>query len=510
MITPRTTRLVRVADLQAFRRALATWRATARRSPRATASSSCRRAPRPRSCAAASRIASLCRTRRTPWSCPTSLPTSELVTALAQRLDRRPRSCRTPNARRCSGSPAAPRAPPAPSRRSGCGPASSPRCCASTTRCDATRRSVDTFERLALGMLEPGAADDRGAERLVRQTRFLVAAFREFEARSGRRRRRRARRARRLLQSAAPRARTVTSSSRSATARSIRYGPGPGGLGSAGARAGPRAARRRGDRPRTWPARSTRRCTSCCPGSTRCALDQRRRRPDARAAGAAERRARASSARPRGGGGRLRAAGQGGPCAPGRWPASARAALVVHQPLPYVYVTREVLARGRRAVPDVRRAAAGGRAVARPRSTWCCRPSAPTSRAGPPSRSCASPHLRSAPVGGASPRDVDGLDRALAEQAISVIRPRCARLVERVGAAKPSSAAAMARAARAGRVLARLRRASWRRCRSRVRMAAHLRHAARVSDRARARRRGPDDPACARGSCGPAARSLAR
>ena len=42
-------------------------------------------------------------------------------------------------------------------------------------------KPLDTFERLALGMLEPGAADDRGAERLVRQTRFLVAAFRTFE-----------------------------------------------------------------------------------------------------------------------------------------------------------------------------------------------------------------------------------------------------------------------------------------------------------------------------------------
>ena len=49
---------------------------------------------------------------------------------------------------------------------------------------DALRRnlkSVDTFERLALGALEPGAAEDRGAERLVRQTRFLVSAFRHFE-----------------------------------------------------------------------------------------------------------------------------------------------------------------------------------------------------------------------------------------------------------------------------------------------------------------------------------------
>ena len=49
---------------------------------------------------------------------------------------------------------------------------------------DALRRNqkdIDTFERLALGALEPGAAIDRGAERLVRQTRFLVAAFRHFE-----------------------------------------------------------------------------------------------------------------------------------------------------------------------------------------------------------------------------------------------------------------------------------------------------------------------------------------
>lgn len=42
-------------------------------------------------------------------------------------------------------------------------------------------KQVDTFERLALGMLEPGAVEDRGAERLVQQTRFLAAAFRAFE-----------------------------------------------------------------------------------------------------------------------------------------------------------------------------------------------------------------------------------------------------------------------------------------------------------------------------------------
>jgi RecB family exonuclease len=45
------------------------------------------------------------------------------------------------------------------------------------------QKDVDTFERLALGMLEPGAADDRGARQLVEQTRFLAAVFREFERR---------------------------------------------------------------------------------------------------------------------------------------------------------------------------------------------------------------------------------------------------------------------------------------------------------------------------------------
>ena len=45
------------------------------------------------------------------------------------------------------------------------------------------RNSVDDFERRALYLLEPGAATDRGAERLVGQTRFLAAAFREFERR---------------------------------------------------------------------------------------------------------------------------------------------------------------------------------------------------------------------------------------------------------------------------------------------------------------------------------------
>jgi RecB family exonuclease len=45
------------------------------------------------------------------------------------------------------------------------------------------QKSVNDFERLALGRLNEGAEHDRGAERLVRQTRFLATVFREFERR---------------------------------------------------------------------------------------------------------------------------------------------------------------------------------------------------------------------------------------------------------------------------------------------------------------------------------------
>lgn len=43
-------------------------------------------------------------------------------------------------------------------------------------------RTVEAYERLMVGELEPGAAYDRGAERLLRQTRFLTATFRRYEA----------------------------------------------------------------------------------------------------------------------------------------------------------------------------------------------------------------------------------------------------------------------------------------------------------------------------------------
>jgi RecB family exonuclease len=47
-------------------------------------------------------------------------------------------------------------------------------------------RNVDAFERLLLDELEPRAPFDRGAERVLRQTHFLVAAFRSYERRVAR------------------------------------------------------------------------------------------------------------------------------------------------------------------------------------------------------------------------------------------------------------------------------------------------------------------------------------
>jgi hypothetical protein len=44
-------------------------------------------------------------------------------------------------------------------------------------------RQVDDFERLVGGALESGAEIDRGARRLLQQTRFLVSAFRAYETR---------------------------------------------------------------------------------------------------------------------------------------------------------------------------------------------------------------------------------------------------------------------------------------------------------------------------------------
>lgn len=46
-------------------------------------------------------------------------------------------------------------------------------------------RSVDTFERVLVEELDPNAEFDRGARRMLRQTRFLAAMFRAYERRVG-------------------------------------------------------------------------------------------------------------------------------------------------------------------------------------------------------------------------------------------------------------------------------------------------------------------------------------
>ncbi len=46
--------------------------------------------------------------------------------------------------------------------------------------------TVDSFERLVMADLEPSAGLDRGARRLLRQTRFLAATFRAFQQRAAR------------------------------------------------------------------------------------------------------------------------------------------------------------------------------------------------------------------------------------------------------------------------------------------------------------------------------------
>jgi hypothetical protein len=123
------------------------------------------------------------------------------------------------------------------------------------------QKDVDTFERLALGLLEPGAADDRGAERLVRQTRFLSAAFRELESRQAAAGADEHLLRARLVQVAAPRPwRHVVVAG--ATGRAIPTVSGrPTGTCWRGCPAS--ASRRRGhDHARRRPAGS---CTICCP-----------------------------------------------------------------------------------------------------------------------------------------------------------------------------------------------------------------------------------------------------
>lgn len=180
MITPRTTRLLRAADLRSFRDAVAAL--------------ACAGGPldaRDRLVIVPTRAAAahLVRTieNRLPEGGAAVLPVfatpGELVFRTCERL-RLPGRILTPLEREAllgvAARTAADEMPPPFSLRPGL--------VAEMLRFyDELRRrqqEIGAFERLTLGLLEPGAADDRGAERLVRQTRFLAAAFREFERRA--------------------------------------------------------------------------------------------------------------------------------------------------------------------------------------------------------------------------------------------------------------------------------------------------------------------------------------
>lgn len=182
MITPRTTRLVRVPDLQAFRRAMVGL---------ATDGSPLDARDRlvivPTRAAAAQLVRTIESTAlhdaRTAVVLPDFATADELVFRLGERLDARQTVLRDTEREAlamvaCRAARDAGYEPPFRLR---------PGLVAEALRFyDALGRfqkDVDTFERLALALLEPGAADDRGAERLVRQTRFLAAAFRQLETR---------------------------------------------------------------------------------------------------------------------------------------------------------------------------------------------------------------------------------------------------------------------------------------------------------------------------------------
>jgi RecB family exonuclease len=182
VITPRTTRLVRVPDLQAFRRAMVGLATDA--SPLDARD---RLVVVPTRAAAAQLVRTIESTAlddaRPAVVLPDFATADELVVRLAERLDARQAILRDTEREAlamvaCRAARDAGHEPPFRLR---------PGLVAEALRFyDALGRyqkDVETFERLALGLLESGAADDRGAERLVRQTRFLAAAFRELETR---------------------------------------------------------------------------------------------------------------------------------------------------------------------------------------------------------------------------------------------------------------------------------------------------------------------------------------
>jgi RecB family exonuclease len=180
VISARSTRLIRVADLRAFRDAVA-----------ALACDGDPLAARDRLVIVPTRAAAAQLTRtieeRNPGDAaavllPDLITRGESYERLAARLAPRPRVL-NPFEREalvgaaCRAAAAAGREPPFRLR-----PGLVAEILAFYDDLRRNEQDVDTFERKALEALEPGADVDRGAERLVRQTRFLVDAFRHFES----------------------------------------------------------------------------------------------------------------------------------------------------------------------------------------------------------------------------------------------------------------------------------------------------------------------------------------
>ena len=455
VITPRTTRLVRVADLSAFRAALAS---LACEGPALDARDRLVVVP---TRAAAAQLAAASRTAGSPAGrtlvLPDFVPVGELVTALAGAARATPPVLLGGRTRGAAG--VACRA--ARGRRARAAVPAAPGLVAEILRFyDTLRRNqkdVDTFERLALGMLEPGAAvrprrraagpaDALPRRRVSRRSRNALPRARRRRAR---------RRAERLLATAA--AASVAPRRRGGGRSRLRSArAGAGRLGSAVARPGlerldvvvtDTRARRRVSR--AHPPAAAR-------ASRRCAFDGEPRSAPALLVPARRRVVHVARDREEEVAGfarRVKAAVRSGRAA-----ALDRTALVVHQPLPYVYLAREVLRSAGMpcqmfdALPLAAEPyAAALDLVLRVVSTNFAR--------GPAVALLRSPHFGSRRR---RSRDVAALDRALASSGYLGDLAALGAPGRRLGAGGRQRSGC-ARGARRPRA-ARARRASWRRC----------------------------------------------
>ena len=278
VITPRTTRLIRAADLRAFQHAIVeraarrAGRGARLRRDRAVAERGGRAAPDDRESAPSAAGAA---TRR----CPISSPATSSTSALRERLPGAPAALSPFDREVLLRRRRAPRTSPAPSRRSTCARASSREILALY---DELRRHHRDRRRLRSPDDRHAASRrvdiDRGAARLLAQTVFLTATFEEFE-----------RQLAGVAGGRAPDPRAGAGVGRAALSRRLivtvadqaadRARPVDGGLRSA-ARGCPGSRRSTSSRPRrcSTPAITSACTTTCCPASRTRGWRRRRRR----------------------------------------------------------------------------------------------------------------------------------------------------------------------------------------------------------------------------------------